>query len=173
MLAVPVPALGAFVRARTAHYDPAYLAEDPRFGQAHVTVLGPWLRSPVPEDLAVIGALAAGTACFDYGLAQLGTFPNGVIHLLPDPLGPFTALTAAVVERFPDHPPYGGMFPDPVPHVTLDAVGPGVDEAAVALMLGDLVPVTCRAESIQLQWWQAGACRVLQEWPLGGTGGAA
>lgn len=158
------------MRARTAHYDRDYLSADPRFGQAHVTVLGPWLRSPGPEDLVVIGALAAGTARFDYRLAQLGTFPNGVIHLRPDPAGPFTALTAAVVERFPDHQPYEGRFADPVPHVTLDAVGPGVDQAAVAAMLGDLLPVDCRAESLQLQWWQAGACHLRQEWPLGGTG---
>mgnify|MGYP000924049831 FL=1 len=173
VLAVPVPPLEAFVRERTAHYDADYLAADPDFGQAHVTVLGPWVREPTPADLAVIAQIAARTDPFDYVLARTGVFPNGIIHLLPDPDGPFRSLTRAVGDRFPDHPPYDGQFPDPVPHVTLDAVGPATDERAVRMMLGPRIPVASRAEAVQLQWWQAGRCHVQRTWRLGMSSGGA
>lgn len=175
VLAVPVAALDDFVRARTALYDEAYLAEDPHFGQAHVTVLGPWVREPRAEDLAAIAGIAAAADPFDYLLAATGVFPNGIIHLVPDPAGPFQALTQQVWDAFPGHPPYAGSFAGVTPHVTLDAVGPGVDEAHVRDLLGDLVPVTCRADRLVLQWWQAGHCHVQGMWPLGGaaTGGTS
>lgn len=167
VLAVPVPELDAFVRERTAHYDVAYLAADPDFGQAHVTVLAPWVHDPAAGDLAAVQEIAEQTPAFTYRLARTGTFPNGLIHLLPEPRGPFAELTARVWARFPDHPPYAGQFPDPTPHLSLDAVGPGVDEAMVRAMLGERVPVTARADRVQLQWWQAGHCHVLHTWWLG------
>lgn len=173
VLAVPVPPLDDFVRERTAHYDPAYLAPDPDFGQAHVTVLGPWVREPTAADLAAVGEIVAGSAPFAYRLARTGVFPNGIIHLLPEPDGPFRALTRAVRDRFPDHPPYQGQFPDPVPHLTLDAVGPGMDEGRLRALLGPRVPAVCRAEVVQLQWWQAGDCHVQRTWRLGSSAGGA
>lgn len=171
VLAVPVPQLDTFVRERTAHYDADYLAADPTFGQAHVTVLGPWVRSPSLADLAAVAAIASATRAFDYRLARLGAFPNGIIHLLPEPDGPFRVLTRVVWDRFPGHAPYAGQFPDATPHVTLDAVGPGVDEHAVRMLLGATIPVDCRAEVLQLQWWQAGHCHVQHSWPLGEPSG--
>lgn len=171
VLAIPVPELDVFVRERTAHYDVDYLSTDPAFGQAHVTVLGPWVREPTAEDLAAVALIAAAGNPFDYRLARLGTFPNGIIHALPEPAGPFRSLTEAVVDRFPSHPAYGGQFPDPTPHVTLDAVGPGIDESAVRRMLGGRLPLDCRAEVVQLQWWQAGHCHVQETWRLGDAAG--
>lgn len=175
VLAVPVPALDGFVRERTAWYDGAYLAEDPHFGQAHVTVLAPWLREPCAEDLATIARIAAAAEPFDYLLAATGVFPNGIIHLVPDPVEPFQGLTQQAWDAFPDHPPYAGHFAGVTPHVTLDAVGPGVDEAHVRDLLGDRIPVTCHADRVQLQWWQAGHCHVRATWHLGGatTGGTS
>lgn len=167
MLAVPVPALDEFVRQRTGHYDADYLAADPDFGQAHITVLGPWVRQPSPADLAAVAWIAAQTQPFHYRLEHLGVFPNGIVHLLPEPAEEFQALTRAAMEQFPDYPPYAGAFPAPVPHLTLDAVGPGVDRDVVREMLGERIPVTCRAEVVQLQWWQAGHCHVQQSWQLG------
>lgn len=174
VLAIPVPALDAFVRQRTVLYDEAYLAEDPQFGQAHVTVLGPWVRDPTADDLVRIAAIAASAEPFDYRLAATGVFPNGIIHLVPDPAEPFSTLTDRVWDAFPDHPPYADAFLGATPHVTLDAVGPDMDEARVRDLLGDLVPVAVRADRLQLQWWQAGNCHLQATWRLGATtsGGA-
>lgn len=167
VLAVPVPELDEFVRARTAHYDRAYLSDDPRFGHAHITVLAPWIRQPRPADLAAVIQLAEQVAPFDYRLAELDTFPDGIIHLLPEPAAEFNTLTTALVELFPEYPPYAGQFPRVTPHLTLDAVGGNITQAEVQRMLGDLVPLTGHATVLQVQWWQAGHCHVQHEWQLG------
>ena len=174
VLAVPVPELERFVRERTAHYDTDYLAQDPDFGQAHVTVLGPWIAQPSPQDLAAIAQIAAASAPFDVRLARIDTFPNGIIHLVAEPPEPFRALPQAVWERFPSHPPYEGKFAGVTPHLTLDALGPGVDEQWVRDLLGEQIPLDARADLLQLQWWQARRCHVQHSWRLGtATGGAA
>lgn len=173
VLAIPVPELEEFVRGRTAHYDADYLAADPSFGQAHVTVLGPWVHEPTPRDLAAVTRIVSAAGGFTFHLDRVEVFPNGIIHLPAEPAGPFRALTRALVDRFPEYPAYGGQFPDPTPHLTLDALGPGIDRVVVREMLGDLVPVVCRAEVVQLQWWQAGHCHVQQSWHFGTTSGGA
>lgn len=170
VLAIPVPQLDAYVRARTQHYDLAYLADDPAFGQAHVTLLAPWQRTPTATELGFVADLARRTEPFDYRLDRLAMFGDGIIHLLADPAQPFAAMTQQLRSRFPDNIPYDGRFEHVVPHVTLDALGPQVDLVSVRASLGGVVPARCRAEQIQLQWWQAGRCHVRRTWQLGGAG---
>lgn len=170
VLAVPVPELDAYVRERTAHYDTAYLAADPAFGQAHVTLLGPWLREPSAADIDLVADLACRNEPFEFSLHDLAVFPDGIIHLLTDPDDRFRALTAELGVLFPEHQPYGGRFADVVPHVTLDAVGPGGNLESVRDSLAGLLPARCRADEIQLQWWQAGDCHVQHSWRLGEKG---
>jgi len=169
VLAVPVPLLDDYVRARTAHYDAAYLAADPRFGQAHITLLAPWVRTPTPAQLARLEDLLASQTAISYRLTRVATFPNGIIHTPVEPAAPFRALTHVIWDRFPAHPPYQGQFTDPVPHVTLDAVSTTIDQARVRDMLTDHLPVHGRAEVVQLQWWQAGHCHVQHSWSLPAT----
>lgn len=169
VLAVPVPALDAYVRARTQHYDADYLAADPQFGQAHVTLLAPWQREPTAADRQIVADLCAAAEPFEYGLAELGVFADGIVHLLADPADRFAAMTRELRRKFPGNVPYDGQFDHLVPHVTLDALGPGVDTESVRSSLGELVPLRCRAELVQLQWWQAGRCHVQQTWQLGGS----
>jgi 2'-5' RNA ligase len=168
VLQIPVPALERFVRERTAHHDPSFVSSDPAFGHAHVTALGPFL--PQLDDGAAdkVAQIAAGTAPFDFSLDRVATFPDGVIHLVPDPEEPFRDLTARLVEAFPQCPPYGGQFDDVRPHLTLDATADGVDEGTVRAALGSVVPAACRAVRLDLAWWESGGCRVLRSWPLGG-----
>lgn len=167
VLAIPVPALDEFVRARTSFYDAAYLAADPAFGQAHVTLVAPWRRDPCADDLATVGQLIESWPSFDYLLADIATFDDGIIHLVAEPAGPFTTMIHELVALSPDHQPYGGKFGDLVPHVTLDAVSTTVDVRWVRAELGALIPALCRAEEVQLQWWQAGHCHVKQTWKMG------
>ncbi len=44
---------------------------------------------------------------------------------------------------------------------------PGVDEDSLRRDLGDLLPARCRAERVDLAWWETGATRRLAWWPLG------
>lgn len=166
VLAVPVPALEPYVRGRWQHYDPAWVSRDPAFTHAHVTALAPFLPEPTPEDLAVVAAIARSTPAFGYTLDAVAAFPDGIIHLVPEPAGPFATLTAQLWAAFPQCPPYAGEFGDVVPHVTLDHAGTGVTVASVAADLAPVLPVAGRADRLELHRYAEGDCRVLASWPL-------
>ena len=168
VLQLPVPALEEWVRARTAHYDDRFVSTDPRFGHAHVTALGPFDPDPSPATLARIGDLAAGTAPVRVRLAELAQFPNGIIHVVPDPDDALRDLTARLVATFPQWPPYGGEFgADVVPHLTVDAASDEVSLSSTAGLLRDVLPVEVVLDRLQLAWWESGDCHVRQEWRLG------
>ena len=171
MLQVPVPELEPFVRARTGHYDTDYLSTDPTFVHAHVTALAPFLDGEdlTPEVLETITEIASTTTRFDFTLADLDTFPNGIVHLLPEPAGPFADLTTRLWAAFPQCPPYAGRFGDVVPHLTLDALGEDVTEDSTRDLVGPHVPAHCRAQRLDLAWYEPGACRVLHSWRLAGA----
>ncbi len=164
-----MPPLESFVRARTAHYDPAWLSSDAEFGHAHVTALGPFLSPDAidPEALRLVAETACRTTSFAFTLSRVETFPNGIIHLVPEPDEPFRALTAALCEAFPSCLPYGGAFGDVQPHLTLDARSATVSESSTAALLEGLLPVVSRAERLDLALWQQNGCRVLASWSLG------
>lgn len=164
VLQVPVPPLEPFVRERTAHYDTDYLSPDPSFVHAHVTVLGPFL--PVLDDRAAaeVRRVVASVPAFDFTLRRVATFPNGIIHLLPEPAEEFLRLTERLVAAFPGCQPYGGEF-EPEPHLTLDLRSTSVTEQSTAAAL--TLPVTCRADQVDLAWYEPGRCRRLLSWPLG------
>lgn len=169
VLQVPVPALERFVRSRYRHYDPAYLSADPDFTHAHVTALAPFLAPEAFDDeaRAVVAGIAASVAPFEFVLDRIATFPDGTIHLRPEPDTPFRALTSALVAAFPGHPPYGGRYDDVAPHLTLDRRSRDVGEESTRVALGADLPARCRAERLDLAWYRAHDCRVLESWPLG------
>lgn len=168
VLVIPVPALEPLVRARHVHYDPEWVSSDPRFPHAHLTVLGPFVPRPglTEEITRTIGALAAGVETFRVQLSHVATFPNGIIHLVPEPLAPLQALTERVCAAFPEYRPYGGLHEPAVPHVTIDATGPGVDEDVVRGWVASLLPSALVVRHLVLSWYQARQCRVLAQWPL-------
>lgn len=169
VLQLPVAPLEKWVRARTSHHDPRFVSVDPRFGHAHITALGPFDPSPSASCLAAITELARSTAPIQVRLADLAQFPNGIIHLVPDPADRLRELTARLVAAFPDWPPYGGEFGDDVqPHLTVDAASDEVTLESTRDLLVDTMPVDCLLDTLQLAWWESGDCHVRQEWRLGG-----
>lgn len=168
VLQLPVPALEEWVRARTAHYDAAFVSTDPRFGHAHVTALGPFDPDPSSEVLDRVAGIAAATEPVAVRLADLAQFPNGIIHVVPDPDDALRDLTARLVAAFPEWPPYDGEFGDDVrPHLTVDAASDHVDLASTADLMRDVLPVEAVLDRLQLAWWEAGRCHVVHEWALG------
>lgn len=170
VLVVPVPELEPFVRDRWEHYDPAMVSTDPAFTHAHVTALAPYLTEPTAADLALLAELAADTEPFDFLLDEVAAFPDGIVHLRPEPAALFAALTDRLWEAFPQCPPYAGRFPDSVPHLTLDLLSDKVSVASTRALLGALVPARCRADRLELHWYESGNCHVRHSWPLGGGG---
>lgn len=87
---------------------------------AHVSVLYPFVHPDAIDD-DVISRLAAALRCvpFDCTFGRCDWFGQDVLWLAPEPDRPFRELTSAVWRAFPDHPPYGGVFEDVVPHLTV------------------------------------------------------
>ena len=115
---------------------------------AHVTLLFPFmpaaaLRPPVRRALAEI---AATVEPFDVRFATVGRFP-GVVYLVPEPGATFTALTDAIVARFPAYQPYEGAFDVVIPHLTLVELPTApLDEIAAAARAAPAVHAACRAD---------------------------
>ncbi len=140
---------------------------------AHVTVLYPF----VPPDQLTTGvvdalrAVVTRTPAFDVTFADTGWFGQDVVWLSPTPAEPFRALTAAVWRAFPQHPPYGGIFPEVVPHLTIGERAPlprlRAAEAAVRRDLPVVAPV--REVSLLAGSHEPDSWRVLETLPLRGA----
>lgn len=167
MLAVPVPELDDVVRERTTFYDASFVSRDPGFAHAHITLLAPWVTEPSAGDLLKVGRLACETGPFEVTLAEIGEFPDGVIHLRPAPDGPLRDLTARLTAAFPGYPPYGGRYGDVAPHLTLDRRSADVTPGTVRGTVAHLLPVTLTVDRIDLQWWANHDCRLLRSWRFG------
>ena len=74
-------------------------------------------------------------------------FPRNPRVLLPapEPDEPFRAMTAALVAAFPEHPPYGGKYDDPIPHSTV-AIGDDAVLDAIERELAGSLPIAARAD---------------------------
>lgn len=105
-LIVPVPEAEPAVGGYRAELDSSAAWGVP----AHVTVLYPFLP-PERIDDAVLGELRgilAGTPGFTVTFRRVDWFGDTVLWLAPEPDRPFRDLTAALWQRFPESPPYGG-----------------------------------------------------------------
>jgi 2'-5' RNA ligase len=167
VLAVPVPALEEVIRERTAAYDASFISADPNFVHAHITLLAPWASKPTAEDLAQVGRIARAAGPFDVKLSRIGEFPDGIIHLIPEPDFELRELTSCLAAAFPQFPPYGGRYDDAIPHLTLDRRSTTVTPATVRASIGDLLPLAITVDRIDLQWWANHGCRRLHAWRLG------
>ena len=102
----------------------------------HVTLL-----LPCPSDVEGIGHVLEPFPAFDVVFRDVGSFP-GALWLAPEPDAVFRTITGALVEAFPGHLPYGGRYPDVIPHLT---VAQGELDAAEAALRA-LVPLVSRSE---------------------------
>jgi 2'-5' RNA ligase len=102
----------------------------------HVTLLHPFVPAEaVGECLGDLRKLFAATPAFDVAFGELRRWPE-MAYLAPEPPEPFVALTATIVERWPDFPPYEGIHETVVPHLTV-AYG---DDTLLAEVEADVTP---------------------------------
>lgn len=87
---------------------------------AHVTILFPFLAASAltPADRSALAAIARRVEPFEIAFRRVDRFPT-VVYLVPEPSAPISTLTDAVTTRYPGHPPYGGIFDEVVPHLTV------------------------------------------------------
>ncbi|WP_405771063.1 2'-5' RNA ligase family protein [Streptomyces sp. NBC_01538] len=163
-LIVRVPEAEPLVRAWRDRLDPSARAGVP----AHVTVLFPFLDARrIDEDVcAAIGEVLGRHESFEARFDHCGRFP-GVLYLAPEPDTGFRRLTEAIVERWPENPPFRGQFDDVVPHLT---VAQGQDEAVVEKAEADLLtglPVFAQVSSVDLLVHDGTGWRQRASFPLG------
>jgi 2'-5' RNA ligase len=115
---------------------------------AHVTVLVPFMHAGLLDDGVRddLRLLFSRHPAFEVRFLEVRRFLE-VIYLAPEPAEAFALLTEAVVERWPQTPPYGGLYDQVVPHLTVGRVG-RVDEAA--LSDDGWLPVAARASAVSL-----------------------
>lgn len=143
---VPFPALEPLVGRYRRRLDRAAGWGVP----PHVTVLYPFV--PPPVDARTLERLAhalADVAAFEAVFARVEWFGDDVVWLAPEPDRPFRDMTAAVWRAFPEHPPYGGQWDDPIPHLTVGHTDLAAMRAAAAEIAPEL-PVTAPVDSVHV-----------------------
>lgn len=121
---------------------------------AHVTLIYPFADDAqlVARQVSELRTVLSAFSPFDVRFATFGRFDGlpPVLHLEPDPAQPFVDMVGAIVERFPEHPPFGGEFETVVPHLTVVQT----DDAAVLKGAEDDVsrhlPITTRAAEVHV-----------------------
>jgi 2'-5' RNA ligase len=115
---------------------------------AHITALFPFAPADAVDTAleAAVGEVVAGFAPFQFRLVDVGTFPK-VLYLAPEPAEPFRELTHALWSRWPQFPPYGGVYDDVIPHLT---VATGRQPPDFIERLQHLLPLEARATEVWL-----------------------
>ena len=166
-LVIQVPEAEAVVGELRRRFDPSALQGVP----AHVTVLVPFKDSSnlAGQDLKRLESVFAASGPFTYCFARLGRFPDAT-YLAPEDPVPFVGLTRDVEAAFPEFPPYGGLFPDVVPHLTVaHGAGPGLDAAQEELhgWVQCGVPIRGRCSEVLLLQQEPGGWQVRHRFRLG------
>jgi hypothetical protein len=107
---------------------------------AHVTLLYPFVEQPDAGVVEELRFFFAGVDGFALTLSAVGEFPE-VVYLAPEEADAVHGLIAALVRRWPDCPPYAGMFAleEVVPHLTVvDTPDPALRERARSGVSGGL-----------------------------------
>lgn len=113
---VPVPTADPFIAACR---DRVGLPGAPAM-PAHITIVYPFLDVSHLTD-SVLGELHAFFSARDrlhIRCERTDRFPN-VLYLAPEPADGLREMTDALVERWPEAPPYGGAYEDVIPHLTV------------------------------------------------------
>lgn len=134
---------------------------------AHVTVLYPWLpiQKCTPDERADLSKIAAATEPFDITFTNVGLFRD-VLWLDPQPAEPIRQLIATVSARWPEYPPYGGAYAEPVPHLTItDTADPGEFDRITA-EIAPTLPLRVRVEELTLLVRDDDVWRPAEQFPL-------
>ena len=87
---------------------------------AHITALFPFLPTSrlTGEVLAKLRKICATVPVLNVEFSSTSRFPDHM-YLEPQPAAELIALTKMIAASWPQTPPYGGAFPDIVPHLTV------------------------------------------------------
>jgi 2'-5' RNA ligase len=134
----------------------------------HVTVLFPFLRRERLDNatLAELATIFTSHDGFELELNRCERFPDGVLYLALANEQPVRALTAAVVARWPEAPPYGGRYEDSVPHLTVVHQQPTSVFDEVEPIITPRLPVRATVSSVNLVVYDGTAWQRRASFPL-------
>lgn len=119
---------------------------------AHITVLFPFVgAAEIDEHVIARASRVAGRhPAFDLRLTAVRWFGDTVVWLAPEPAERLSELTRAFMDAFPGHPPYGGIYDDVVPHLTVGDGGTLSERVSAADALAPILPLRTRADAVTL-----------------------
>lgn len=141
---------------------------------AHVTVLYPF---KAPEEitsdiLSTLENIFAGHPSFGVTFERTMEFPD-TLFLEPTPAEPFRALTKAIAAAYPETPPYGGVFKEIVPHLTVAQTEDPEEmdriKADFRVDCANGLPIQARVNEIVLMDNASGRWEVRARFPLTNT----
>jgi 2'-5' RNA ligase superfamily len=137
---VPVPEAESVVARLRDEHDPVARLGVP----AHITLLYPWLPpGEATRSIQSLQDLLGDIEAFDFELVSVRQFEKSV-YLQPMPAEAFIDATKRISERWPSHPPYGGAFPDVIPHLT---IGDNLDPRTVKEIASSRFPLPLKARA--------------------------
>ena len=121
---------------------------------AHITVLVPFMDPGLITDEVIRQAQRAlhAVPAFSFSLSAVARFPT-TTYLVPEPSGPFIALTRSLVSQFPEYPPFRGEHDTIVPHLTVahgDADKAGIAARELEMVMHAHGPICSMCSHITL-----------------------
>ncbi|MGZ4546029.1 MAG: 2'-5' RNA ligase family protein [Blastococcus sp.] len=168
---VLVPEAEHAVGAHRAHLDVAASWGVP----AHLSVVYPFVPpADVDDDVLSRLAAAVGTVpAFECVFSRTEWFGDDVLWLAPEPDAPFRELVRAVVAAFPAHQPYGGLYVEPTPHLTVGELrlGSAAELTAAERAVREQLPLRARIDRAVLLAGrpEPASWRGVAELPLGSS----
>jgi hypothetical protein len=121
-----------------------------------------------------LGKLRDCVACVEpihFSLGKIERFPIEVLYLAPEPDEPFRQLTLSIWKLFPETPPYGGKWPDIIPHLSVARLANEQQLTAIAddfaMASQDKLPIRALASTVTLMDNRSGRWRVRAMFKLG------
>lgn len=134
---------------------------------SHVTVLVPFLQLDRVDDAVTdwLDRLCAGIVPPEVTFDQVRSFPTAV-WLRPRESEFFVGLTGQIVAKWPDHPPYGGLHAEVIPHLTVAHDASLLDD--VRADLAPELPLQRQIEAIHLFAFTGGRWADVHRFPFAG-----
>ena len=169
-LVILVPEAESLVKPFGDKYDPSAAKGCP----AHVTLLYPF-KPPVEiteADLDNLKRCFSRFPPFHFTLLSTRRFSN-TLYFAPQPDEPFRQLTFTIWDCYPETPPYGGVYSDVVPHLTVADHLPDEQLNRIAAELGEAskgkLPISAQADDVALLDTKSGRWQVRTRFRLGVT----
>ncbi|MGE5176351.1 MAG: 2'-5' RNA ligase family protein [Hyphomicrobiales bacterium] len=170
---IPVPAADPAVARHRQRYDPSAARGIP----AHVTILYPFLPLArlTSEVRTELGTILSAEPTFAFDLTALTTFgasKGDALYLTPHPEEPFARVTRRLVDRWPEAPPYGGLYARIIPHLTIAMLDGDIPQQALRREIEPHLPIRAEATDAWLMTRDArGTWNRMERFGLGAPAG--